>query len=401
MSWTVIRPVNFIGFFLNWFLLGMICVAIVYLLKNKQKDRFIAFLLFWALVFFFPQSGILPINAFVAEHFIYLSSISFFILISYSLRKYLRKGLFIFSILVLSLFYGMLTFMRNSDWRDPAIFYKKIIEFSPDSFQAHNNLGQEYEYRHFFDQAIKEYKKALEIEPGLIEARSNLANIYFKLSKFKEAKEEYALVEKTAPVKKAGQLQNNIGSIYEVEGLYDQALARYKLALRLDPKLNFTHFNIAKIYIIKGKLDLAANEVLESLPEISSAAAKNSRYLEAITAYIKPLKDAQLAQVFYIDLGLQFASFNLMEASIASFKRVIELDPLYDDAHFNLGLALWKKGFVKEAVFEFKTTLKINPNHLKAKGFLSQIIYPVRDKTPKVSDGRLRQPVSNGVYKSN
>ncbi|MDO8662306.1 MAG: tetratricopeptide repeat protein [Candidatus Omnitrophota bacterium] len=383
MSRTLARPVNFLSLFWSCFFLGMIFVFCAYILKNYKQRKTAAFMLCWFLIFLLPQSGILPINAFIAEHFIYLSSISVFILLAYLLRKYLRRGLFIFSVIGLALFYAMLTYTRNFDWSDPLVFYSKIIKYSPDSFQAHNNLGLQYEYRHDLRKAILEYKRALEIEPKLIEARSNLANAYFKLGKFKDALSEYAQVEKSALREKAGELQNNIGCIYEVEGLLDEALDRYRLALRLDPALNFTHFNIARIYAAKAKFDLAAQEVIKSLPELSLTDFYSSRsghlsvrygdkdrYAQVISAYVKSSKAFQSGVIFYNDLGVKFASENLLEGAIAAFKRVIELDPLYADAHFNLGLAFWKKGLKKEAIFEFKRALKINPNHLNAKGFL-------------------------------
>ena len=152
-------------------------------------------------------------------------------------------------------------------------------------------------------------------------------------------------------------------------------LDRYKLALRLDPGLNFAHFNIARIYALKGKFDLAAQEVFKSFPEISSTADQNKRYLEAIAYYVQSSKEFRSGVIFYNDLGVQLASQNLLDGALAAFERAIELDPLYADAHFNLGLAYWKKGLKNEAIFEFKAALKINPNHLKAKGFLSEIIH--------------------------
>ena len=375
MSWTVIKPVSFLDYFLNWFLLGLICAACVYVLRNKKNNKAASFMLCWSLVFFLPQSGILPLNAFIAEHFIYLPSISFFMLIVYLLHRYLRRGLFIFSIIGLGAFYGLLTFSRNLDWRDPAVFYEKIIQFSPESFQAHNNLGLQYEDRNLYDQAVKEYKKALEIKPDLIEARSNLANVYFKLGKFKEAREEYAKAEKVVPARKAGQLQYNIGCIYEAEGSFDEALDKYNLALRLDPKLNFTHFNIARVSLLKGNLNTAAGEILKSLPEISAKTLQDSRYLKTVTLYLHPLKDIRFAPIFYNDLGMRFTAEGLPEAAIAAFKRALELEPFYDDAHFNLGLAFWKKGLKEEGLAEFKAAIEINPDNLKARKTLAGIIH--------------------------
>jgi len=375
MSRALRLPTDFLSLFLNWLMLGLLCVACLHILKDKQERRVPAFALFWFLAFLLPQSGILPINAFVSEHFIYLSSISFFMLLAYILRRHLKKSLFFLAVFLLAIFYAMLTFSRNFDWQEELTFYQKILKFSPQSFQAHNNLGLQYELRHLYAAAAQEYKRAIKIEPRLIEAYSNLANVYFKMGKFKAAREEYTKVEKVVPAQKAGELQNNIGCIYEVEGLPEEALARYKLALRLDPSLNFAHFNLARLYATKGKFNLAAEEVAKSLPEISSTVDKNRKYLEIIAAYAKSPKEFQSGVIFYNDLGIQFASQNLLDGALAAFARAVELDPLYADAHFNTGLAYWKKGLKKQAIFEFKRALKINPHHLKAKGFLAEIIY--------------------------
>jgi tetratricopeptide (TPR) repeat protein len=374
MSRTLFRPASFLSIFLSCFLLGIMCLFFARILKDYKKNRTAAFMLFWFLIFLLPQSGILPINAFISEHFIYLSSVSFFMLVAYLLHKYLRKGFFIFSVITLALFYGILTFSRNFDWGDPVIFYSKIIKYSPDSFQAHNNLGLQYEYRHNFEVAILEYKRALEIEPKLIEAHSNLANLYFKMGKYPQAQEENAIVEKNTPPNKAGELQNNIGCIYEVQGFPEKALEKYKLALSLDQRLNFAHFNIARIYALKPRLDLAVSEVMKSLPEIALSPNDNKNQ-EVILAYLKSTKNFHSAVIFYNDLGIKLASANLLDGAAAAFKRVIELDQFYADSRFNLGLVYWKMGLKKEAIFEFKTAIKINPNHLKAKEFLSEIVY--------------------------
>jgi Tfp pilus assembly protein PilF len=377
MSWTIIRPSTFLGLFLSWFILGMICLCCWRILSRRRGSQVFCFMLFWAIIFLLPQSGVFPINAFIAEHFIYLSSISFFVMVVYLLNRYLRKGLFILSAIVLILFYGMLTFSRNADWQDPVVFYEKNIRYSPDSFQSHNNLGTEYEYRHnMYQKAIFEYKKALEIKPDLIEARSNLANVYFKIGRFDDAKREYELIKKSAPLLKLGEIENNIGCIYEVEGLWDKALESYFLALKLDPKLNFTHFNIAKIYQAQGKLQLSTREVLNSIPEITDSFKEKNDYPTIINKYLKSVK-LTAAVKLYNDLGVEFAIRGLFQAAVFAFKKSVELEPRYADAYFNLGLAYWNLGSKREAVSAIKRALKINPNHLKAKGFLTKIIYGV------------------------
>jgi tetratricopeptide (TPR) repeat protein len=225
-----------------------------------------------------------------------------------------------------------------------------------------------------YQKAIFEYKRALEIKPDLIEARSNLANIYFKAGRFEDSRREYELIKKSAPLLKLGEIENNIGCIYEVEGLWSKALESYSLALKLDPKLNFTHFNIAKIYQAQGKLQLSAKEILDSIPEITDSFKKKYDYTSLINKYLKSVKLTAAVRL-YNDLGIYFAAQGLFQEAVFSFKRSLELEPFYADAYFNLGLAYWHLGLKKEALSAIKKALKINPNHLRAKGFLSEFIY--------------------------
>jgi tetratricopeptide (TPR) repeat protein len=373
MSRELVRPTTFFGIYLAWFSLGTLIVACATFLQYRKERKTAPFLLSWFLVFILPQSGIFAINAFVSEHFIYLSSISFFIAVAYLLHKYLRKQLFVFSFVSFGLYYGLLTVSRNYEWQDPTLFYQRIIQFSPSSFQAYNNLGLQYEHRNLYDLAIQEYKKALAIKPDLLEAHSNLASIYYKTGRPQDALKEYAIVEKTAPGSKAGEIQNNIAVVYDAQGLFDEALNRYERALALDPHLDFTHFNMARIDLVMGKTKEAASRILKSLPELAADNRRSKKYLFLIEAYLSSSKKMDCSATFYNNLGIRFAQEGLFDAAIAAFGRALEVDPQNPDKHFNLGLAYWKKGLNSQAAQEFKSALKINPFHTKAKGMLSVI----------------------------
>jgi tetratricopeptide (TPR) repeat protein len=325
-------------------------------------------MVFWFIVFILPQSGLFAINAFVSEHFIYLSSISIFLGLVFLLNRFLKMRILIPVCAALILFYGTLTVSRIYDWKDPLLFYQKIIKFSPDSFQAHNNLGLQYEFRNKLDLAAQEYLKAIAIKPDLLEAHSNLANLYFKMGLLKEAKQEYAIVEKIAPAGKAGEIQNNIGCVYEVEGRLDEALEKYNLALKLDPSLSFAHFNIARVSLARKDFDRAASEVLKSLPE-TLPAKESIRIVREQLASGNSFADGT---VFYNDLGVRFAQSKDFVNATRAFKRSLELRPMYADAHFNLGLAYWNMGKKREAELAFKDAIRSGPGHARAEAFLRE-----------------------------
>ena len=373
MSWELTRPITFFGFFIAYFILGISIVFCIKILKFHPQRRIASFFVFWSLLFFLPQSGIFPINAFIAEHFIYLSSISFFIGVSYLLYKYMRKSVFIISLVLILIYYGFLTYSRNVEWSDPVVFYKDILKYSPASHQAYNNLGLQYEYRGDYNMAIAQYQQALKIMPDLLEAHANLANLYSKLGKFKEAESEYLIVEKITPAAKLGEVENNIGGLYQMQGLIDKAQARYERALKLDGRLHFTYFNLARIYFEKGDLAAATQEIARSLPEITQSADKDKPYLKNISDLLADKKELPVAPLFYNDLGVLFAKSGFYDAALYAFRRCIETAPGYTDAHFNLALVYLAKERTREAEGELKICLRSNPKHPRVVRLLFEI----------------------------
>ena len=368
-SGQLARGDSYAGILSGIICLGLIIISCAYSLKYSSKNKVGSFMFFWALVFFIPQSGTFPINTFIAEHSVYLSSVSFFMLLAYVLHKVLRRQLFILAVAGLSVFFVLLSSGGNFEWANPVVFYKNIIKYSPRSFQAYNNLGLQYELRGLNEQAIEEYKLALEIKPGLLEARFNLANLYFKLKRFAEAKKEYEFVKNFCPPEKIGEVENNIANIYEAEGLTEQAIKKYKLALRLDPRIKFAHFNLARIYYAKDEPDAAGLQILESLTEIMGLA--KAADCRVIADFLKNSGYIDSAEQFYNNLGVNFAKQGRWEAAASAFNRALELNPGLSDYYYNLGLVYWNMGERIKAKRALNQALKINPNHIRAKRLIN------------------------------
>jgi len=369
MSRELIRPTSAFGILTATLFLGVIIIACLHYLKYSPKNKVTSFMLFWSVIFFIPQSGIFPINAFVAEHFIYLSSVSFYLLTAYILYSFLRKKLFIITVGLICIFYILLTCGRNFEWKNPLVFYRNIIKYSPDSFQAHNNLGLQYEYLGRFDEAEVEYKIALRIKPDLIEARANLANLYFKLKLYNQAKDEYRLLENSPLGAKTGEVENNLGNIYEVTGSLEGAIVKYNQALKFDSSLKFTHFNLARIYFSKNNIDLAVSHILESLGEAPNKVDPLKR--KVVTNFLKNRSFVNNAAEFYNNLGIDFAKNNYWLPAVSAFNCALELDTNSSDYHYNLGLAYLNMGEKLKSKHALKQALRINPNHIRAKSLMT------------------------------
>ncbi|MDD5120517.1 MAG: tetratricopeptide repeat protein [Candidatus Omnitrophica bacterium] len=371
MSRQLIRPESILTIFSATLTLGFVIFICLRYLKYSSNNKVFSFMLFWSVVFFIPQSGIFPINAFIAEHFIYLPSVSFYLLIAYVLYSFLRKKLFIFTIGLFCVFYILLTAGRNFEWRNPVVFYKSIMKYSPNSFQAHSNLGVQYEYLGRFSEAEAEYRRALKIKPDLMEARLSLANLYFKQKLYARAKLEYELLENTPLGVKAGEVENNLGNIYEAMGDMQAAVAKYTQALRLDPNLKFTHFNLARIYFPKGDMELVVFHLLRSLGESGDEADPLKRKL--VADFIKNTSFVDNAAEFYNNLGINLAKSNYWQSAINSFHCASELSADSADYHYNLALAYLNVQERAKSKGALKQALRINPNHIRAKSLMAKI----------------------------
>ncbi|MCD6539689.1 MAG: tetratricopeptide repeat protein [Candidatus Omnitrophica bacterium] len=173
--------------------LSIISIITISILKRRQYPQE-----FWEISWLFlgllPVSGVIPINTAIAEHYLYLPSIGFFMFIVNLIFKGYKKisknwFKYIFRILILIIFIGLscLTVKRNKEWNDPLTLYQSTIKYAKYSFRAHNNLGVEYFRKKNFKKAEYYFKKALKINPSYAPALNNIGVIALRKGKVKEA----------------------------------------------------------------------------------------------------------------------------------------------------------------------------------------------------------------------
>ncbi|MDP8259477.1 MAG: tetratricopeptide repeat protein [Candidatus Gygaella obscura] len=152
----------------SWLIL---ILFIVLLIRIGKKEKLMLFSSLWFFIAFLPLSGILALNALIAEHWIYLPSVGFFLIIAalvYRLNStyFLRYfSLVVFCTIVLS--YSLLTIKRNRDWKDEIALYTSTL-FSLNgkgSPRLYYNLGCAYLDRGMVNKAITQYKKAISLRP--------------------------------------------------------------------------------------------------------------------------------------------------------------------------------------------------------------------------------------------
>lgn len=413
MSYTVKLPSTFLE---REVILSLIFLILLFFLITFKKDRIIAFFFGWYFIFLLPYSGIIPINAFFAEHFVYLSSCGIFVIFVYILQKLKLRLIFCLLVIGYIFIFSLATLRYSSLWRNEVYFYKRIIKLSPNSFCAYNNLGVVYLNQGDVEKASQLFKEALKIYPQFLKAKLNLAYTYFLKNELSQAKRMIKEVLDKDPYHPLAC--NMLGNIYLKEKRYKEAEYFYKKALKkniLLPSLwvdlfffyqnigevkkaeeikkkieKLDKFSLAKIYFFQARNFWEDNDLRKALVKIRRALAINSfnseyynlyacilkklkRYKEALFIYKKALRIDPFNARIYNNLGNLWALKKNFKKAEKNFKRAIVLDKEFLEAYFNLGLLYFENKRLRKAKEMFEKAISLDPQFELARIYLNKI----------------------------
>ncbi len=182
----------------------------------------------------------------------------------------------------------------------------KAVELNPNSWGAHNNLGNGLRDLGRLDAALASFDRSIALRPDFAEAH------------------------------------NNRGIVLQDLARLDDALASFDAAIALKPDYADAHNN-------RGTVLQKLNRAADAAASFSTAIALKHDYVEAYN------NRANLAK----DLG------NLEDA-VADFDRAIALRRNYATAHYNRGIALQALRRFDEALTSFDTAIALKPDYAEA-----------------------------------
>jgi len=377
-----------------------------------RRARLIAFGIGWFLIGLLPFSNFFPVNATMAEHWLYMPCVGLFLIAGLGLyRLYQRprlKKLGLALAAALAGFYGTATFVHNRYWGDPVFFYErtfayapyswrvannlgmtykeqgdleraevyllKAVALKPDSAEAHNNLGTVYNQAGRFEEAVAELNKTLALDPEYEEAYRNLGNTYRKAGRAEEAAEAY---EKALSLRPDYALAYaGLGNLAQDREDFSEAMRLYEKALEIDPGCVEAYNNLGVVKQKAGQ-DRAFeyyNQAIEKDPDNADAYANLAlahqqvgRYDEAKAAYKTLFEIKPRHAVGRNNLGSLYQALGQTEEAIASYRKAIEIDPEYTDAYFNLGNVYRRTGRLEEAIEMYMKAAETDPDSVDAR----------------------------------
>jgi tetratricopeptide (TPR) repeat protein len=305
---------------------------------SRRKNPLLFFALSWLVLCILPVSNLYPINAYMAEHWLYLPSIGFFLIIAGALawlsRKKPYKILAVVLMLIITVFYSGLTIYQNSYWNDPVTFYTRTLKYAPESFLMHNNLGNIYNDMGRKYEAIECYKRSIELNPTYGSAYISLGSVLDDLGNRTAAIEMFKKATEIDP-KDYVLAYVNLGIVYAALGRLDDAEEAYRRAIETAPSLAYAYSGLGMIYFAKGENEKAielCKKAIELNPDLPNS---------------------------YNDLGTLYGAMEKLQDSMAAYKKAIQIAPGYGAAHYNLAVTYFKNGQYDLAIKEYDIAIRL------------------------------------------
>ena len=216
-------------------LLGILLAAgaVYWLTRSRRQDLALFCTLVLAALAYLPVSGIFPLNATIAEHWIYLPTAFLFLAASLTISRFSISSRVVGPALaVWLLFLGTRTWIRTFDWRDQRTFLERTIASGGDSARMLINLAGLELNEGQLDSAKSHLALALRKEPNQPLAILNLASVAIRQDDFATA---HNLLNRAIEVPFIE------GKAYELLAVLDHRetgrieLTRFQLAARMGP----------------------------------------------------------------------------------------------------------------------------------------------------------------------
>ncbi len=330
-------------------ILGMVLLALALagLAIARRRSRLVLFAGCWFFLALLPTANLYPVNAYMAEHWLYLPSIGFFLLpagfLAWLARERNRPTAAKVALSVLLVASGILAVKQNLYWRDAVTFYERTLKYVPRSKRMLNNLALLYERAGKYNEAIELHRRAIAVEPGFAIGYSNLSQVYWRTGRYEEA---------LAAADRALEISPNLaeayisrGLVYKTQGRHQESIAAFRKAVELKPAFAGGYLNLAEAYQAAG--------------DRVSALAAARKAIEI---------DPNLAEAHTTLGNLSFAAGD-DEGAISAFRRALEINPDSGTAHNNLAVVYYKRKKFELAIQHCDRAVAlgypVNPGFLK------------------------------------
>lgn len=173
-------------------LLGVLLIlaAIYWMVRSRRRDPAVFACLVLAALTYIPVSGVIRLNATIAEHWLYVPLGFLFLGAALAISRLRLPSLALATVLLLWLgFLGARTCLRTFDWKNQRTFLEQTMASGGESVRTLINLGNLEMQEGHFELAKKHLDAALKKEPNQPLAIISLASLALRQNDFATARD--------------------------------------------------------------------------------------------------------------------------------------------------------------------------------------------------------------------
>ncbi len=221
-----------------------------------------------------PVLGLVPFDfqrySTVADHYLYVAMLGPALIAGVTLRAAPRWATAV-ACVVLALL-GAASYVQAQTWRTSRTLYTHMIDVNPRSFLGHNNLGYEIAASGALADAIPHYQEAIRLFPDYRDANYNLAWVRQRLGDHPAAIAGYRETLRIDPAYLTAR--QSLASALAADDQLPASLEEMKRVLVADPTSAVWHANTGAVLARLGRYDEAIAEYEEALrlqPDLARA----------------------------------------------------------------------------------------------------------------------------------
>jgi Tfp pilus assembly protein PilF len=237
------------------------------------------------------------------------------------------------------------------------------------------------------DQATRHLEAALRVNPAMVAPALDLAELYIGTRRVDDALARLAAKEIAEPAARTPRYHVLVGSAHFHKKQFEPALASYRTALKLDPKLAGAHLGVGAIHEQQGEVARAADayrKAIEAAPKDARGynnlawlyADRATNVDEAVNLARKAVELAPNRGEMLDTLGWAYAQKSQFHEADETLKRAIALVPNNPSVRYHFAVVQYRLGRKTEAASEIRRALQATgafPEAAKAKELLATI----------------------------
>jgi tetratricopeptide (TPR) repeat protein len=303
------------------------------------------------------------------------------------------------------------TLKRNYVWGDEVRLFTDVVEKSPNKERPYNSLAWAYYKRGELNNAIEVLNAGLQRMPEKFSKSDMLGNLYLKTGQYDRAVELFKKTTETLHGDELTIAWNNLGVAYlymwndlrsrssqfsqtdfaeRREQILKPAVDAFSKVLELDAGMSFALDSYVNVMSYRGKgpeVEAAAIERLKTKENfndtytLAKVAFNRDDWARADEYFEKAENLKNDFKLTYFNHGYALVQLMQDDRAIAKYQQAIRIDPIFIEAHHNLGQIYLRHNELGKAEEAFKEVLRQDPKHVTSNLYLARIYTARGDKT--------------------